>query len=36
MAGKAVPMIKKRKKMAEMSAMGVSFRLVDVRDTGER
>jgi hypothetical protein len=32
-AGKAMPMIKRMKKMAEMSAIGISFRLVDVRDT---
>jgi hypothetical protein len=35
MAGKAIPIISRMKKMAEMSAMGgvLSF-LVDVRDTG--
>lgn len=33
-AGKATPMIKRIKKMAEMSAIGISFRLFDIRDTG--
>jgi len=34
MAGNATPMINKMKKMAEMSAIRISFRLFDIRDTG--
>src|SRR5262245_24977884 len=34
MAGKAMPRISRIKKMAEMSAIGKSFHLVDIKDTG--
>jgi hypothetical protein len=34
MAGNATPIINKMKKMADMSAIGISFRLVVTRDTG--
>jgi hypothetical protein len=35
MAGKATLMISRIKKMTDMSAMGMSFLLFDIRDTGE-